>query len=60
MDFNMYKILAVYGLSLLATAAFFVNKGPFPWFNVTVTETNHPSIFLVLMILAVGLVFWII
>lgn len=58
MDFNMYKILAVYGLSLLVTVAFFVNKGPFPWFNVT--ETNHPSIFLVLMILAVGLVFWII
>lgn len=56
MDFNMYKILAVYGLILLATIAFAVNKGVLPWFNLT--DKNYPSVFLVLIIFTVGIIFW--
>lgn len=58
MDFNEYQILAFYGLILLATIAFAVNKGALPWFNLT--DKNHPSIFLVLIVFAIAIIFWII
>lgn len=58
MGLNGYQILAVYGLILVATIAFAVNKGTLPWFNLT--DKNHPSIFLVLIFFVIAIIFWII
>lgn len=59
MDFNVFKILGVYGLVLIASLAFAMNKGALPW-DFRLTRFNHPIGYGILLVFAIILIYWIV
>lgn len=58
MDFDIYKILAIYGLILLATIAYATNKGALPW-AYRITINNYPITYLIFILCSIVVIFYI-
>lgn len=58
MNFDIYKMLAIYGLMLLSVIAYATNKGALPW-AYRMTVKNYPIIYLILIVYGIAVIFYV-